>query len=225
MPPFRLLPGLALALLPLAAPAGDLSDAAAAVEAAVAAQDFAAWQAAEARLDELLWYSAGLHFGTLTLVSAPASGYRMYDSRADNLYAQGEPILLYAEPRGYGYGTLDTGQLQIAFDIDLTVKDTASGEVSLCREKDGQIVCRMAADERAAFEKELDLLTKRVEALEKGGATALTDAKPSLPTDEEIDRTMTIMEKMMQRFMGIVKNLEEGEEETTPGKDTVPQKT
>ncbi len=129
MPPFRLLPGLALALLPLAAPAGDLSDAAAAVEAAVAAQDFAAWQAAEGRLDELLWYSAGLHFGTLTLVSAPAAGYRMYESRADNVYAQGEPILLYAEPRGYGYGTLDNGQLQIAFDIDLTVKDTGSGEV------------------------------------------------------------------------------------------------
>lgn len=103
--------------------------------------------------------------------------------------------------------------------------DTMTGEVSLCREQDGQIVCRMAADERAAFEKELDLLTKRVEVLEKGGATALSDAKPALPTDEEIDRTMSIMEKMMQRFMGIVKNLEDGEEETAPGKDTIPQKT
>ncbi|WP_411033984.1 hypothetical protein [Shinella sp. BYT-45] len=103
--------------------------------------------------------------------------------------------------------------------------DTVSGDISLCREQEGQIVCRMAADERAAFEKELDLLTKRVEALEKGGATAQTDAKPSLPTDEEIDRTMSIMEKMMQRFMGIVKNLEEGEEEAAPGKEAVPEKT
>ena len=110
-------------------------------------------------------------------------------------------------------------------DGGLVRLDTATGEVSLCREQEGQIVCRMAADERAAFEKELDLLTKRVEALEKGGATGETAAKPSLPTDEEIDRTMTIMEKMMQRFMGIVKNLEEGEEETAPGKDAVPQKT
>jgi exonuclease VII small subunit len=110
-------------------------------------------------------------------------------------------------------------------DGGLVRLDTATGEVSLCREQEGQIVCRMAADERAAFEKELDLLTKRVEALEKGGATGETAAKPSLPTDEEIDRTMTIMEKMMQGFMGIVKNLEEGEEETAPGKDAVPQKT
>lgn len=103
--------------------------------------------------------------------------------------------------------------------------DTTSGDISLCREKDGQIVCRMAADERAAFEKELDLLTRRVEALEKGGTTGLTDAKPSLPTDEEIDRTMTVMEKMMQRFMGIVKNLEDGEEKAVPEKGTDPQKT
>lgn len=103
--------------------------------------------------------------------------------------------------------------------------DTTSGDISLCREKDGQIVCRMAADERAAFEKELDLLTKRVEALEKGGTTALTDTKPSLPTDEEIDRTMTVMEKMMQRFMGIVKNIEDGEEKAVPEKGADPQKT
>ncbi len=103
--------------------------------------------------------------------------------------------------------------------------DTVTGEVSLCREQEGQIVCRMAADERAAFEKELDLLTERVEALEKSAATGQTLVKPALPTDEEIDRTMSIMEKMMQRFMGIVKNLEGGEEETAPGKDTIPQKT
>jgi exonuclease VII small subunit len=103
--------------------------------------------------------------------------------------------------------------------------DTITGEVSLCREQDGQIVCRMAADERAAFEKELDLLTKRVEALEKARATGETAAKQPLPTDEEIDRTMSIMEKMMQRFMGIVKNLEGGEEEPAPGEDANPQKT
>ena len=103
--------------------------------------------------------------------------------------------------------------------------DTVTGEISLCREADGQITCRMAADERAAFEKELDLLTERVEALEKAAATTSGDAKPRLPTDEEIDRTMSIMERMMQRFMGIVKNLEERDEETVPGEGAVPQKT
>lgn len=103
--------------------------------------------------------------------------------------------------------------------------DTATGEISLCREKDGQIACRMAADERAAFERELELLTMRVEALEKAAAAAPADAKPRLPSDEEIDRTMSVMERMMQRFMGIVKNLEGSGEETTPGTDAMPQKT
>jgi len=103
--------------------------------------------------------------------------------------------------------------------------DTVTGEISLCREKDGQIACRMAADERAAFERELELLTMRVEALEKAAMAAPADAKPRFPTDEEIDRTMSVMERMMQRFMGIVKNLDGGGEETTPGTEAMPQKT
>lgn len=123
----------------------------------------------------------------------------------------------HAEGEGrYRMEKTDTGFVRL---------DTASGDLSLCQEKDGQIVCRMAADERAAFEKELDLLTKRVEALEKAVATGQSTAKPALPSDEEIDRTMSIMEKMMQRFMGIVKNLEDGKEEPAPGKGAVPQKT
>jgi hypothetical protein len=36
---------------------------------------------------------------------------------------------------------------------------------------------------------------------------------------------MTVMEKMMQRFMGIVKNLEDGEEKAVPEKGADPQKT
>lgn len=102
--------------------------------------------------------------------------------------------------------------------------DTASGDISLCKEADGQITCRMAADERAAFEKELDLLTARVEALENARDSGLDSIKPRLPTDEEIDRTMGIMERMMQRFMDIVKNLEGGDEERAPG-EAVPQRT
>lgn len=119
------------ALLPVTAQAGELADAAAAVESAVTANDFAAWQSAAAALETKLWFSAGLHFGTLTLVSAQSTGYGVYQSRADNVYAQGEPILIYAEPKGYGYGDAGNGMYEIAFDIDLIVKDTASGEVLL----------------------------------------------------------------------------------------------
>ena len=96
--------------------------------------------------------------------------------------------------------------------------DTQTGEVSLCQEKDGQLVCRMAADERAAFEQELDLLTKRVEALEKTAKAGESVAKQDLPAEEEIDRAMGIMERMMRRFMDIVKDLEGSDPAQEPQK-------
>ncbi|WP_104662774.1 hypothetical protein [Ensifer adhaerens] len=96
--------------------------------------------------------------------------------------------------------------------------DTQTGEVSLCQEKDAQLVCRMAADERAAFEQELDLLTKRVEALEKAAKAGESVAKQDLPAEEEIDRAMGIMERMMRRFMDIVKDLEGSDPAQEPQK-------
>ncbi|OCP05068.1 MULTISPECIES: hypothetical protein [unclassified Ensifer] len=96
--------------------------------------------------------------------------------------------------------------------------DTQTGEVSLCQEKDGQLVCRMAADERAAFDQEIDLLAKRVEALEKAVKSGESAAKQDLPAEEEIDRAMGIMERMMRKFMDIVKDLEGSDPEQEPQK-------
>lgn len=106
-------------------------------------------------------------------------------------------------------------------DSGIARLDTQTGEVSLCQEGKGEMVCRMAADERTAFELELDLLTKRVETLEKTVGEGQTALKPRLPTKEEIDQTMSIMERMMRSFMGIVKDLER----ESDGTESVPQKT
>jgi hypothetical protein len=103
--------------------------------------------------------------------------------------------------------------------------DTETGEVDLCREKNGELICRMAADERAAFERELDLLTKRVEALEKAVQSGATATKPDLPTDEEIDRTMSIMERIMRKFMDIVKEFEGQRGSSTNDGEQVPDRT
>lgn len=103
--------------------------------------------------------------------------------------------------------------------------DTETGEVDLCQEKNGELVCRMAADEPAAFERELDLLTKRVDALEKALQSGATTRKQDLPTDEEIDRTMSIMERIMRKFMEIVKEFE-GQEGSPANRDEqVPDRT
>ncbi len=127
----RALALLLAAALP-AAPvvAGELVEDAAAVEAAVAAGDFAAWQAAYARLAARAWFSAGLHFDALALTAEPAAGYGLYDPRPGNAYARGEPVHLYAEPEGFGYGAAGEGRLRVALDIDLTIRDAAGAVVA-----------------------------------------------------------------------------------------------
>lgn len=87
------------------------------------------------------------------------------------------------------------------------------------------MLCRMAADERTAFELELDLLAKRVETLEKALEDGGTALKPRLPTKEEIDQTMSLMERMMRSFMGIVKDLEDEDEKPADKTPEIPQKT
>lgn len=77
--------------------------------------------------------------------------------------------------------------------------DTATGEMSICSERGGQLVCKLAADERAAFQDELDRLEARVSALEdKAGRTL------AVPSEEEFDRGLDNMEKFFRRFLGII---------------------
>ena len=98
--------------------------------------------------------------------------------------------------------------------------DKQSGEMSVCKETDGQLVCRLAADERSAYEnstaalaKRLDALEQKVAALEGGGVKSLN----ALPSEEEFDKTLTMMERFFRRFMGVVKEFD--------GQDGGPQKT
>jgi len=111
---------------------------------------------------------------------------------------------------------LDTARFQLERSGDHFVRlDKQTGAMSLCEEKDGSLVCRMAADERAAYEDELDRLSDRVSALENKSIV-----NKALPSDAEIDRSISIMEKMMKSFMGVVKQFQE-DEKTAP----LPQKT
>jgi hypothetical protein len=98
--------------------------------------------------------------------------------------------------------------------------DRQSGEMSVCKETDGQLVCRLAADERAAYEtsaaalaKRLDALEQKVAALEGGSAKSLS----ALPSEEEFDKTLSMMERFFRRFMGVVKEFD--------GQEGGPQKT
>jgi hypothetical protein len=105
--------------------------------------------------------------------------------------------------------------------------DTQTGAISTCEDQAGQLVCRLAADERAAVQDEIDRLHKevttldeRVDRLENSLAARL---ESKLPTEEEFDKTMSYMERFLRGFFGIVKDMEK-EDGGDPGKP-VPQKT
>lgn len=89
--------------------------------------------------------------------------------------------------------------------------DKQSGEMSVCKETGGQLVCRLAADERNAYELASAALSKRVEALEEKVAALEGGSSRSLnvlPSEEEFDKTLSMMERFFRRFMGVVKDIE-----------------
>ncbi len=87
--------------------------------------------------------------------------------------------------------------------------DMRTGAMSLCSVQGDQIVCKMAADERSAFDADLKELENRIVALEnqlKSGVPLMSNN--GLPTEEEFERGLGYMEKFMRRFMGIAKELD-----------------
>ncbi len=97
--------------------------------------------------------------------------------------------------------------------------DTQTGAMSICRERSGQLVCAPAADERTAYEEDIAALQDRLEALEER-VEALESASPEaasdLPSEEEFEQTLGLMERFFRRFMGIVKDFEKEEKTTSP---------
>lgn len=92
--------------------------------------------------------------------------------------------------------------------------DTQTGEMSICEERDGQLVCKLAADERKAFQDELEsmqgamkALDERITKLENSLAARL---ESTIPTEEDFDRTLSFMERFFRTFIDIVKGAEEG---------------
>ena len=90
--------------------------------------------------------------------------------------------------------------------------DRRPGEMSICEERPGQLVCKLAADDRVALDEEIERLQDSVKALE-GRVAALEQAAPSvrlpaLPSDEEVEQTLGYKEKFFRRFVDIMRDLD-----------------
>lgn len=96
--------------------------------------------------------------------------------------------------------------------------DTQTGQMSICEERDGQLVCKLAADERSAFQDEADRMQASIKALEERVAklenSFASRLESALPTEEDFDRTLSFMERFFRSFIDIVKDAEEGDGKT-----------
>ncbi len=82
--------------------------------------------------------------------------------------------------------------------------DTTTGQMSVCQETSGQLVCRTATDERLAYEERIDDLERRVEALESAKGTV----QQALPSEQEFEQSLGYMRRFFQSFFDIVKEWE-----------------
>jgi hypothetical protein len=95
--------------------------------------------------------------------------------------------------------------------------DTQTGHTSICTGTLEALVCRSAPDERAALDAEIVRLTADNERL-KAASGGLPSAKVefNLPSDAEVDKAMTFLEKLVKRFRSMVDDLHRDPGNQTP---------
>ena len=148
---------------------------------------------------------------SLVLVSAVAAF-------APAAHAQTTPD---SENGRYTFSQVSDGMLRL---------DTRTGQVSLCARKDATWACNAVPDERQALESEIARLQRENGAMKKDMVarglplpSGVAGGPPSssrelnvtvpLPSDAEIDRMMTVFEKMWRRLVDMMQK--------TPGSDRI----
>lgn len=114
-------------------------------------------------------------------------------------FAQSEDDARYSlQPSGEGFVRLDR----------------RTGQMSFCRREQGQLVCRLAADERDAYEAEIGRLEKQLETggKDEEGTEQSLKRSDRLPTDpqareREFEQAMEYAEKALRRFFDVMREL------------------
>lgn len=85
--------------------------------------------------------------------------------------------------------------------------DTETGQVSHCTKSGDSFACRSVADDRAALMDEIERLKRENEHLKQAGGKAPGAAgKLQLPSEEEIDKAMGLVETLMRRMLRTFKD-------------------
>ncbi len=90
--------------------------------------------------------------------------------------------------------------------------DTETGQVSHCTKAGDSFACRSVADDRAALMDEIERLKRENEQLRQtagkapDGKSSGPTARLQLPSDEEIDKAMGLVESLMRRMLRTFKD-------------------
>lgn len=88
--------------------------------------------------------------------------------------------------------------------------DMATGQMSICRERGVELVCRAAVDEREAYHREIGDLEERVDRLEQRVAELEGAGLHSMvPSEEDFEQTLNQMERFFRRFLGMVREFDQ----------------
>lgn len=99
--------------------------------------------------------------------------------------------------------------------------DTRTGALSVCNEQQGQLICKMATEDREAYENDIVDLQDRVKKLEDklaavdAGTASATPSK--LPSEAEFEQSLGLMERFMRRFMDVAKSFDSEPEKPAEG--------
>jgi hypothetical protein len=94
--------------------------------------------------------------------------------------------------------------------------DTQTGEMSMCQRASGAWNCSMLPDERVALERENQELKSAVKRLEemagvgdsRGKQAEKSGPAAQLPTEEDLDKAMSYVQRMLKKFKEKVRELE-----------------
>lgn len=95
--------------------------------------------------------------------------------------------------------------------------DTLTGAVARCVETAGAWSCRALPDDALALQDEIDRLAEenaRLRAGADGSAAESPVVTFKLPSDAEVDKAMSLVERVLKRFKSIVEGLREDEKGT-----------
>ncbi len=114
---------------PAMAQSGEAVDAAARAEALLAEKSYAAALAAAGDAQQIIWDAAPLTVQRALFVAADPGGFGIFDMREGSTFKRSEPLIIYAEPLGFGYGR--DGELYVIdLGLDFIIKSADGKEVA-----------------------------------------------------------------------------------------------